>query len=155
MEIGRDRPLGQGRWNVWRGIVAGFYLASAVFNGVFTLPRADDGEVFDGYADGAWFSFLEDFMRDVFAPNGVVFMAVVIVFEVIVGVLILGRAERVDLGVVASLLWVVAILPFLAWPYLLVNVVLFMAQGALLLRRFDTELWPFGPRSRRGAPHAS
>ncbi len=34
------------------------------------------------------------------------------------------RDRWVDAGILASLVWVVAILPFLAWPNLLVNLVL-------------------------------
>lgn len=141
-----DRPLGRGGWNVWRGVIAGFYLLSAVFNGVFTLPRAGDADTFDGYADGAWFGFLEEFMRDVFTPNAATFMVLVILFELGVGVAILGREASVDLGIAASLVWVVAIMPFLAWPYLWVNLALAVMQAAVLLRRYDTPLW--GPLAR-------
>ena len=78
----------------------------------------------------------------------------VIVFEIVVGLLILSRSLWVDLGVGASVLWVLAVLPFLAWPYLLVNVVLAVVQGILLLRRYDTAVWDLmlgAFRSRRAA----
>ena len=97
--------------------------------------------MFDGYADGTWFGFLADFITDVFSPQATVFMSVVVVFELVVAALIAGRDRWVDLGVGLSLVWVVAILPFLAWPYLLVNVALVVAQGVLLLRHFDHTLW--------------
>jgi hypothetical protein len=38
-------------------------------------------------------------------------------------------------------LWVLAILPFLAWPCLLTNIALVALQGLLLLRRYDTSTW--------------
>lgn len=143
--VSRPRPVGRGGWNLWRGVIGLFYLAAAVFNTVYTLPRSDE---LDGYADGAWFGFLADFMRDVFMPNGELFMVLVIVFEVAVGVAILSRARWVDLGVAASVLWVVAILPFLAWPYLLTNIALVALQGIVALRRYDVPIW----RIRRRTP---
>jgi hypothetical protein len=58
-----------------------------------------------------------------------------------VGLLIHSHRGRVDLGVAASVLWVLAILPFLAWPCLLTNIALVALQGLLLLRRYDTSTW--------------
>jgi len=136
------RRLGGTAWHAWRAFVGGIiYLGAAVFNAAYTLPLSDEPDTFAGYADGAWFGFLTDFIRDVFEPNGTVFMVAVIVFEIAVGLLILSRDRYVDWGVLASLAWVVAIMPFLAWPYVLVNVGLFVVQGAVLLRRYDTTIW--------------
>ena len=132
------RTFGGIGWNIWRAFIGIAYLAAAVFNTVYTLPRSDQ---LDGYAEGAWFPFLEDFMRDVFMPNGDLFMILVIAFEVAVAVLILSRGSYVDAGVVASVLWVLAVLPFLAWPYLITNLVLALVQGVILVRRYDTAIW--------------
>ncbi len=133
------RPIGRKGWNVWRAVVGLAYLAAAGFNTAYTLPRSDE---LDGYADGAWFGFLGDFMRDVFMPNGAAFMSAVIIFEIAVGILVLSSGRAVDVGVTASVLWVLAVLPFLAWPYLLTNLVLAPVQGILLLRRYESPLWP-------------
>lgn len=141
MDFAPGRRTGGTVANVWRGVIGLFYLAAAVFNLTYTLPRARDAEIFEGYADGAWFGFLETFVRDVLTPNAVLLMAVVIVFEIVVGWAILSSGNRVDLGVALSFGWVVAILPFLAWPYLVTNLVLVVMQGVLLLRRFDTPIW--------------
>jgi hypothetical protein len=136
------RAIGNTAWNAWRAFVGGIiYLGAAVFNTAYTLPISDEPGTFTGYADGAWFGFLADFISDVFAPNGTLFMALVIVFEVAVGILILSRDRFVDWGVIASLAWVLAIMPFLAWPYVLVNVGLVFVQGAVLLRRYDATIW--------------
>ncbi len=132
------RPRASAGWNLWRGVVGVFYLVCAVFNLVYTLPRSDE---LDGYADGAWFGSFEDFMWDVFMPNGGFFMAAVVVFEVAVGLLILNRGRWVDLGVAASVGWVLLVLPFLASPYLLVNIVLAVVQSLVALRRYDTAVW--------------
>lgn len=88
-------------------------------------------------------------------PNDAALMVAVILFEVTVGVMILSRDQWVDVGVIASLAWVLAILPLLAWPYLLTNVVLAALQGAVLLRHYDTPVWTLAARSLStvGAPH--
>jgi hypothetical protein len=87
---------------------------------------------------GAWFPFFEDFMWDVFMPNGELFLILVIIFEIAVALLILNHDGYVDLGVGASVLWVLGVLPFLAWPYLTANLVLALMQGLILFRRYDT-----------------
>lgn len=138
MTTGSRRKTGGVGWNIWRTIIGLAYLAAAAFNTIYTLPRSDQ---LDGYAEGAWFPFLKDFMWDVFMPNGELFMALVIVFEVVVAILILSRDKSVDVGATASVLWVLAVLPFLAWPYLTTNLVLALMQGTILLRRYDTAIW--------------
>jgi hypothetical protein len=155
MGFAERRATGGTGWNFWRTVVGAFYLLSAVFNAAYTLPLTDEPDTFQGYADGAWFSFLTEFMEDVFAPNGAVFMVIVVVFEVAVGLLIMGRGGWVDFGVAASLVWVIAILPFLAWPYLLVNVALVLIQGVILLRRYPTTIWHLMAQwfDARGTPH--
>ncbi len=150
MAWGEDRPVGGAGWNVWRGIIGVFYLAAALFNAGYTLPRTGEPDLLAGYADGAWFGFLERFTRDVLMPNDGLLMVSVIVFEVTVGLAILSRDAWVDVGVGASLLWVLAILPFLDWPYLLTNIALVLMQGVLLLRRYDTPVWALIRHSWRG-----
>jgi hypothetical protein len=80
-------------------------------------------------------------MWNVFMPNGEVFMTLVIIFEIAAAVLILNRDRFVDVGVIASVGWVLAVLPFLAWPYLLTNLVLAVLQGLLLLRRYEVTIF--------------
>ena len=113
MAFAPGRRIGGTASNIWRAVIGVFYLSAAVFNLIYTLPRARDPEIFEGYADGAWFGFLETFVRDVLVPNAILLMAAVIVFEAIVGWAILSADQRVDLGVMFSLAWVIGILPFL------------------------------------------
>lgn len=136
------RKQGSTAWNVWRVIVGGvIYLGAVIFNSVYTLPLASQPGVFEGYAEGAWFGFLADFVRTVLEPNAQLFMTLVILFELTVGFLILSHGRLVDLGVAASLAWVLGILPFLAWPYLLVNIALMFVQAAVLFRTYDSSVW--------------
>jgi hypothetical protein len=156
MTFAPQRPRGGTAWNLWRGFIGVFYLAAAVFNLTYTLPRTNEAGLLDGYAEGAWFGFLETFAHDVLMPNDTLLMAAVIVFELVVGWAILSSGDRVDYGVLLSLAWVVAILPFLAWPYLFTNFALIVMQGVLLFRRYDKPIWTLlgDALGGDGRPHA-
>jgi hypothetical protein len=134
----QTRKIGGAGWNIWRGVVGVAYLVAAGFNLFSTLPEGDLG----WFADSAWFPFLGDFVRQVVVPNQALFMGLVVVFEVAVGLLILSRGKFVDMGVTASVLWVLFLIPFLQpFPMAATNVVLAILQGILLLRRYDTAIW--------------
>jgi hypothetical protein len=74
-------------------------------------------------------------MNDVFVPNVWLLMIMVFVCEVAVVFLILSRNVRADAGVAAS------VLLFLAWRYLLTNIVLGTVQASVALHRYDASLW--------------
>ena len=132
-------------WNAWRSIIALAYLAAAGFNLFFTLPKGD----LSWFADAAWTPILAGFVREVVLPNDTLFMVLVVLFEAAVAVLILGRGRFVDLGVIASVLWVLFLIPFLQpFPMAATNVVLALLQGILLLRRYDTAIWELFLRLR-------
>ena len=48
MTSASTRTIGGIGWNIWRAFIGIAYLAAAVFNTVYTLPRSDQH---DGYAD--------------------------------------------------------------------------------------------------------
>lgn len=132
------RKIGGTGWNIWRGVVGVAYLVAAAFNLLFTLPRGDLG----WFAESAWVPFLQDIVRQVVVPNHELFMVLVVAFEVAVGALILSRDRYVDVGVGASVLWVLFLVPFLQlFPMAATNVMLAIFQGVLLLRRYDTAIW--------------
>lgn len=137
-------------WNFWRGFVGFAYLIAAGFNLFVTLPH---GEL-TWFAENAWWPFLTDLMDELIIPNHAVFMTIVVVLEIVVGLLILGRGRYVDVGVGASVAWVVLLMPFLPLvPMGLTNIVLALLQGVLLIRRYETPIWqmivrPLGAVSR-------
>jgi hypothetical protein len=136
--VPQARKIGGAGWNIWRGVVGVAYLVAAAFNLFFTLPEGDLG----WFADSAWFPFLENFVREAVVPNHVLFMVLVVVFEIAVALLILSRGRYVDMGVAVSVLWVLFLIPFLQpFPMAATNVVLAIVQGILLLRRYDTAIW--------------
>jgi len=135
----RTRTVGGIGWNIWRGVVGVAYLAAAAFNLFYTLPKGDLGAFLT--AD-AWFPFVKDFVNGVVVPHNELIMVLVVLFEIAVGVLILARGRCVDVGVWASVLWVVFLMPFLRpSPHATVNVGLAIVQGVLVLRRYDTPIW--------------
>ena len=146
----QTRKIGGRGWNIWRGIVGVAYLVAAGFNLFFTLSKGDLGS----FADNAWLPVLGDFVTELVLPNSELFMALVVAFEVAVGSLILSRGRFVDVGVGASVVWVLFLIPFLQpFPMAATNVVLAIVQGILLLRRYDTAIWELGrnlPGSRGG-----
>jgi hypothetical protein len=132
------RKAGGKGWNIWRAFVGVAYLVAAAFNLIFTLPTGDLGWA----AEMAWHPILKDFMTAVVIPNHELVLALVVVFEIAVAVLILGRGRSVDLGIVASVLWVLFLIPFLQpFPMAATNVVLAIIQGILVLRRYDVAIW--------------
>ena len=84
-------------------------------------------------------------MTNFFVPNAALLIALVILFEASVGVLVSSRGSWVDLGVGLSVTLVLLSLPFLAWPYLLVNLALAALQGLLLFRRYPRPIWRPAP----------
>jgi hypothetical protein len=90
----------------------------------------------------AWSPILADFVREVVQPNSQLFIVLVVAFELAVAAFIFSRGRLVDMGVGASVLWVLFLIPFLQpFPMAATNVVLAIVQGILLFRRYDTTIW--------------
>jgi hypothetical protein len=51
------------------------------------------------------------------------------------------RRAVVGSAYIASVVWVLVVLPFLAWPYLMTNLALAALQGVLLMRRYNLTIW--------------
>jgi hypothetical protein len=113
-----------------------FFLAAAVFNAVVTIPAARD--VLRAFADLAW-PGIEMLVRELMLPVAASVIGMVVAFEAVVGALILSRGSRVRWGLWASLVWLVALIPFLG-AYGLGNLVLASTVLVLLRRRYDRSL---------------
>ena len=75
-------------------------------------------------------------------------MSLVVLFETVIGVLILSRGRMVDIGVGASVVWVVLLIPLLQpLPKAATNVGLALVQGILLLHRYDMAIWEIIPKT--------
>ncbi|MBW0092822.1 hypothetical protein I4I73_08535 [Pseudonocardia sp. KRD-184] len=120
------RPSGTGDRLAVVLVGAGF-AAAAVGNAVGTLPQARP--FLQWCRDEAWlppYRWVLERLVDV-APAVVV---AVIAFQAALAVMLLAR-RRVDVALALALIWVVGLIPALAWPYWSVNVVLAVGLGFL------------------------
>lgn len=113
-----------------------FFLAAAVFNAVVVIPAARD--VLRAFADLTW-PGIEALVRELMLPVAASVVGAVVAFEAVVGALILSRGSKVRWGLWASLVWLVALIPFLG-AYGLANLVLAATVLVLLRRRYDRSL---------------
>ena len=115
------------------------FLASGVVNLVVTLPNPSFYEVF---AELTFFPFFRWLIVNVALPYAQVITALVVVFELAAGVLILSKGRAVRIGLIGTMVWVVFITPAMGW-YTIFAPVLLVIPGLLLRSRF--------PRSVVGA----
>jgi hypothetical protein len=113
-----------------------FFLASAVFNAVMTLPNSEG--VLKAFEDlsapgaGA--------LVRVLMPYAAGVIAAVVVVEAVIGALILSKGIRARLGLAASMAWIVGLVPFLSW-YGAVNLVLAVSLVPVLRQNFDKSFY--------------
>lgn len=110
-----------------------FFIASGVFNFAYTMQNL---EVYNEFADMALFSFYVNFIEDVVIPNGEVFTATLAVFELLVGGLILAKGMYAKVGLIASLIFTVALIPAIV-PYTYVNILLALIPIMLFRNKLD------------------
>jgi hypothetical protein len=113
-----------------------FFVASAVFNAVITLPNAEKVmEAFEGLSVPGADALLRALM-----PFAAGLIAAVVVMEAVVGALILSKGNRARLGLAASMAWIVGLVPFLSW-YGAVNLVLAVSLITVIGRDYDKSLY--------------
>lgn len=93
-----------GRW----ALGALFVLAGALVNAWYLLTGVDYG----GFADASYIPFVRDTWQSVVAPNQAVFIWLLVVFEAVVGTLVVSGGRRTRLGLVAIMGFHVALLAF-------------------------------------------
>jgi hypothetical protein len=120
------------------------FLASGVVNLIVTLPNPAFYEVF---AELTFFPFFRWLIVNVAIPNAQLITALVAVFELAAGVLIMGRGRAVTIGLIGTMLWVVFITPAMGW-YTIFAPVLLVIPGLLLRSRFPRSV--VGVVVRRG-----
>jgi hypothetical protein len=140
----RARAPGRGARG-YRLFLALFFLGSAVFNAAVAVPAAR--EVFQAFHDMAWLSLYRDLIAGVILPNATLMAILLVGFELAVGIAILGPRAWARAGVIAAVVFVLALVPSLAWPYLLANIA--MGAGGIWLLRYGHErVVPGRPTSR-------
>ena len=121
--------------NILRIIFGLFYLAAAVFNFTYTLRQP---QPLDWFAENALIPFYKDFILSVVVPNSDLIILLVVVFEIVVGVLILSKRIFVKAGLVLGIIWALILVPLLPiGPPMLTNLILASLQAFLLRSEYD------------------
>jgi hypothetical protein len=76
------------------------YLVGASFNSFWTLGHTD--EFYESFVEGAWLRPARTLLSDVVVPNARLITILVIVFQVIVGILIISRGDLVKLALIVG-----------------------------------------------------
>jgi hypothetical protein len=113
--------------------IGALFAVGAVFNTVYTLRHT--AEFYGEFADGAWLSPAEWFIRNVVIPNGTVFTVLLIVFQAAVAIAILTRGDLVTLGLLAGGTFALVAALFSNPAGAIANLVLAVIQFALALSR--------------------
>jgi hypothetical protein len=119
--------------NVARILWGLVFVASSIINLTVTLPRP---ELYRDFADLTFFPFYRALLLKVALPNGYLITGLVVVFELVVGVLILGQGRAVRLGLIGTALWVLFVCPAMGW-YTIFSPLLLLVPGLLLRRKYD------------------
>jgi hypothetical protein len=123
------------RGRVGNRLVGIGFAAAAVGNALGTLRRAS--WFMQWMADSAWVPPYHEILQRL-VRFGPAVVGATVVFEAALAAMLITRwHERLALGL--ATLWVLALIPALAWPYWLVNVPLAIVFGILWLRCRDTE----------------
>jgi hypothetical protein len=131
IEPSYERRSAGTRANAARGIVALYFFGSVLYNALVTYPNAPT--VLRDFQELSWPGF--DFLvRKLAVPLSRPIVAMVIAFELITAVLLLGRGRSVRAGLMAAVAWHVVLIPFLGL-YAVANVIL--AGAIALLLRYD------------------
>ena len=103
----------------WRriGLIA-LGLLYVVFGALVNLAYLITDTSFADFADGSWIPFVRDTWRDVVAPDQWFWIGLLIVFEAVVGVLVLLRGRWVTTGLIGMIGFHVALLLLSWWLWL-------------------------------------
>jgi hypothetical protein len=102
----------QDRYRWWARAFGGIFLASAAVHLVLVTVKPS---AYDSFADGSWWPFVTHAWRSAFIPNTSFFIALLIMFEVAVGLLVLSRAHR-RAGIAAAIVFNAALIMF-GWGF--------------------------------------
>ena len=104
------------------------YIVAGAGANAFFLARGDNYEEF---ADGAYLAYVRDTWRSVVVPNHEAWIALLIAFELTVGVLALLGGHRTQVAYGAAIAFHVALLPF-GWGFYLWSLPMLAALVTLL-----------------------
>lgn len=109
-----------------------FLLAGAAVNAAFLATGTD----YAAFADASYLAFVRDTWRSVVAPNQVLFIGLLVVFEAVAGVLVLAGGRRAQVGMLAMIGFHAALLSF-GWGFYAWSVPMLIALLLLLRAQRD------------------
>jgi hypothetical protein len=112
------------------------YLVAAIYNLTFTLRTHQP--LWDFFLENAHLSLYKDILINVIIPNGVLIVILTVIFEIVLGVLILNKLLIARIGLIIGILWVVFLIPMLPLgPEMLTNIILSAVQLVLLRKEYE------------------
>jgi hypothetical protein len=105
--------------NLGRIVIGLGYLASAVFNIVFTLR---DPQPFLNYiVEYGSFDFINNLITKYIVPNSTMILVIIILCEIITGALILSKGIFIRIGLLLGIVWMIGLIPVPIAPPAVVN----------------------------------
>jgi hypothetical protein len=134
------------RPNAGRIFLGFFYIAMGlVVHGAFILTNPQS---YVDFGQGALIPIYRELTTTVIALSPVLFGAALLVFETLMGLLLLNKGQYVRLGLIGTTLFILALTPLSTLQFVWLGLV--VAQGYLLTKEFDSSFLEM-VRSRRPA----
>lgn len=89
-----------------------FFIVSSIINLVITLPHP---VLYRSFAELTFFPFYSRLLLSVAFPNAYLITGLVVIFELVVGVLILCKKAAVQWGLIFSAFWLLFVFPSMGW----------------------------------------
>jgi hypothetical protein len=109
--------------DIIRLVLAVMFFLGAAANAVMLVTTPD---VYEGFADLSFLRFYRTLWRGVVLPRLGLFLALVIIFEIMVGVLLLSRGPYAQLGLILAAGYAAFLVPFWWGGGGLINILLFL-----------------------------
>lgn len=109
-----------------------FFLGSCVFNLSYTFTHP---EFFEQFAEMAMFNVYVVVIEKMVMPYAEIFTVILGLFEFLVGVFVLGKNTYVKVGLYASLVFTILLIPVIP-PYTYTNIVLAIVPIYLLRKKY-------------------
>jgi hypothetical protein len=119
--------------NIGRILFGTFFIISSIINILVTLPNPD---FYKTFADLTFFPFYRTLLLNIAFPNAYLISGLVIIFELVTGVLILGSMKAVRSGLIISEFWLLFVCPSMGW-YTLFSPILIIIPWLIGRYKYD------------------
>jgi hypothetical protein len=133
-----------------------FAIAGALMHFIALMSGLEKTDFYVTFADTAHFDWVNDAWQAVFVPNQAMFVALLAVFELIVGVLIISGGRRTQVGLMAAIAFHLALWLFggiqLAWTIVMLPFLVLLLRAEWRAGAKPTPASPSADRSAITAP---